>query len=144
MTSYDRAKPGVKTLTEYLERDGKAIKKTTTIKTTTVTRKSNRFVEARKQWKQFGKSFAEGADADYGPNKPVKSDDEIFLEMNKEKKMKQTGADEKYWEDSVVAMETLVAQATKKSYDANAMRKQREIEEQIKAAEEAREAEEAR
>lgn len=78
---------------EYTERNGKAVKITTTYKQKRVVKKSNRFIDERKLWQPFGRCHDPSPDAhvDYGPNKPVRAEEEVTLEVNKEKQMKQLG-----------------------------------------------------
>ena len=76
---------------EYAERNGKAVKLVTTYKQKKVTKKSNEHVERRKNWKPFGNCIDPTKYSDYGSNKPVRAEEEVKVELNKEKQMKALG-----------------------------------------------------
>ena len=77
---------------EYTERNGKAVKIVTTYKQKTVVKSSNKYVENRKRnWQPFGRCTDPELHADYGSNKPVRAEENVVLEVNKEKQMKQVG-----------------------------------------------------
>ncbi|CAD7923370.1 unnamed protein product [Amoebophrya sp. A120] len=126
---------GIRTEVEYTERNGKAVKLITTYQQKKVIKKSNKFVDERKKWKPFGPCTDPAKFADYGGNKPVRAEEEVQIEMNKEKQMKALGQDEKFWEQSVVLCETILNDAKRKRYDANEMRRKREQEFQAQQAE---------
>lgn len=65
----------------------------------------------------------------------MRDDGEIFLEVKREMKLKVSGEEEKFWESSITQMESIVTASSQKKWDAGAMRKQREVEEQLAAAE---------
>ncbi|CAD7930217.1 unnamed protein product [Amoebophrya sp. A25] len=126
---------GIRTEVEYTERNGKAVKLVTTYKQKKVTKKSNEHVDRRKKWAPFGNCTDPTKYSDYGGNKPVRAEEEVKIELNKEKQLKAIGQDEKFWEQSVVLCETILNDAKKKKYDANEMRRKREIEFQAQQAE---------
>jgi len=119
---------GIRTQYEYQERNGQAVKITTTLKQKKATKKTNRFIEERRLWKGFGGCMDPAMFSEYGSNKPVRSDEEIKIEMNKEKAMKAIGHEEKFWENSIMICDEIINAAKKKKYDANEMRRKKEQE----------------
>lgn len=130
---------GIRTETEYTDRGGVAYKITTKYKQKTVWTKSNEFIDERKKWRPFSKCHNPELVSDYGPNRPVRSDEEVALEMNKEKAMKAVGVEEKFWEESIQICEAILNDAKKKKYDANEMRKKKEEEDILQEAREQKE-----
>eukprot|EP00392_Amoebophrya_sp_AT5.2_P017214 g17542.t1 len=128
-------KKGTRMEVEFTERNGKAVKVTTTYKLKQMVKKSNKFVEERKSWKPFGPCTDVNKYSDYGSNKPIRAEEDLQIDMNKEKAMKALGQDDKFWEQSVALCESILNDAKRKRYDANEMRRKREQEFQAQQAE---------
>jgi len=79
----DADSKGVKTVIEYVERDGKTFKVTKKVRVREHKRKVNLAVEERKKWEGFGKGNPSATDEDGNPinQKPVKSPDEVHIEI---------------------------------------------------------------
>eukprot|EP00392_Amoebophrya_sp_AT5.2_P009815 g9843.t1 len=128
-------KKGIRTEVEFTERNGKAVKVTTSYKLKHVVKKSNKFVEERKSWMPFGPCTDVTKYSDYGSNKPIRAEEDLQIEMNKEKQMKALGQDDKFWDASVRLCESILNDVKRKRYDANEMRRKREQEFQAQQAE---------
>lgn len=124
---------GIRTATEYFERDGKAIKVTSQIREKRVTKKSNKFVDERRKWDPFGPSTDPANIAEYGSNKPVRAEEDHGLELNKERKMKNLGEDDKFYEHSIAICEQILNEAKRKKYDAQQKRLEMEKANEIDA-----------
>jgi len=106
---------GIKTVTEYAEKDGMSVKITKRVKTKTVKKSVNRRVlERNNKIPVFGDATKE--------NPPPAVDDEFFMELNQALKHKSIGDDEKFWEESIGISEALMAMGQKKKWDATAIR----------------------
>ena len=114
---------------QYTEREGKAVKITTTYKQKQMVTKSNKHIEERKlNWKPFGRCHDPLLYADYGSNKPIRAEENVVLEMNREKQMKAAGQEEKFYEQSIMVCDSILNEVKKKKYDANEMRRKKEEE----------------
>lgn len=113
--------------TEYVERDGEAVKITKTFKQRQVVRRSNDFILQRREWHtaKFGKCQKEEFQIEFGRNTPVRSDEILSMEMNKKEALKATGAEDSFWDHSTAAVEALLSESKKKKYDANEAARQR-------------------
>eukprot|EP00746_Dinoflagellata_sp_MGD_P000392 gnl/MRDRNA2_/MRDRNA2_100709_c0_seq1.p1 gnl/MRDRNA2_/MRDRNA2_100709_c0~~gnl/MRDRNA2_/MRDRNA2_100709_c0_seq1.p1 ORF type:complete len:288 (+),score=100.52 gnl/MRDRNA2_/MRDRNA2_100709_c0_seq1:83-946(+) len=74
---------GIKTVIEYVERDGKTFKVTKKVRVREHKRKVNLAVEERKKWEGFGKGNPNATDEDGNAitQMPVKSPDEVRIEV---------------------------------------------------------------
>ena len=68
----------------------------------------------------FGKCREQEFQIEFGRNTPVRSDEILSMEMNKKEALKATGAEDKFWDQSLQAVEAILSEAKKKKYDANA------------------------
>lgn len=118
-----------RTETGYGERDGKAIKIVKVYKQKRVVRRLNDAIRERKLWAMFGKCKDKEFQEEFGKNTPIQAEEEVRMEMNKEKQLKSSGAEEKFWEQCIQVVEQLMQESTKKKYDANEARRRRDAEE---------------
>jgi len=105
---------GIKTVIEYVERDGKTYKVTKKIRQRTFARKVNLAVEERKKWEGFGRGNPGATDenGDVIDQKPVKCPEEIHIEGIKKvggtsEMTQEQDAEEQFFEESLKVSEEL-------------------------------------
>lgn len=136
---------GVKTVIEYIERNGKSYKVTRKVKQRTVKQRINLAVEARKDIQAFGKHSLrkkargrgdddegeENDDPESGGSKVTVSPEDVHIELAKKAGtvvMESQGgqsAEDKFWEESLTACESLTKKTTSWT-DALKIKKQEE------------------
>jgi len=133
---------GVKTVIEYVEREGKTYKVTKKIRQRTSTRKVNLAVEERKKWDNFGRGNP-GATDDDGTiidQRPVKCPEEIFIEVQKKvggtEAAQEQDAEEAFFDESIKVSDELFKE--KKVWTDINRAKQEEREQEEKKPEEAK------
>jgi translation initiation factor 3 subunit G len=104
---------GVKTVIEYVERDGKTYKVTKKIRQMVTARKVNLAVEERRKWEGFGRGNVGATDenGDIIDQKPVKCPEEIHIELIKKvggtEAAQEQDAEEAFFEESINVSEEL-------------------------------------
>jgi len=101
-------KDGIKTVIEYLERDGKTYKVTKKVKQTTVKSWTNQSMIARKNMPKFGKPMLNEAGE---KQLCVKSEEDVMIELTRKPAIVASikdDAEEKFYEESLDLSENLV------------------------------------
>eukprot|EP00928_Gymnodinium_smaydae_P056770 TRINITY_DN4009_c0_g1_i2.p1 TRINITY_DN4009_c0_g1~~TRINITY_DN4009_c0_g1_i2.p1 ORF type:complete len:293 (-),score=85.50 TRINITY_DN4009_c0_g1_i2:61-939(-) len=103
-------KDGVKTVIEYLERNGQTFKVTKKVKVTTVSRRTNNAILERKEMKKFGKAAT--IDERAAESMCVKSVEAVGIDLTKKvggtaQMATKDDAEEKFYEESIALTETL-------------------------------------
>jgi translation initiation factor 3 subunit G len=102
-------KDGIKTVIEYMEKNGQTYKVTRKVKVTIITKRTSQAAAARKSMKQFGKAGLPGLAK--GANEAVRSVEDVPIEVCKKPGLQQLGpkddAEDKFLEESLNITENL-------------------------------------
>lgn len=114
-------KDGISTIVEYIQKDGLSYKVQKKVRTVEIHVRVNKAAQARENLAKFGKEKDVNSAAG-GQNQVAKEDAETEIELNPALKHKNIGDEEKFWEESISISDALLAVATKKKWDASAIR----------------------
>lgn len=125
---------GITTIIEYLQKeDGQKYKVQKRIQPVSVEKRVNKAAYERRDIAPFGKEIKDPTEKVNGTNQVALADSEVSIDLNPAIKHKSVGDDEKFWEESVSRSEALIANMTKKKWDATAIRMDKIAEEETKA-----------